>query len=366
MSSGNVSPSGGFSSSWNGPALGSAVPISSSAAALEDYTSPNEAGMAVNQLEEEEVNLSQVRGTVNPDEAVHKLVSWTMRKDYQTFIGISLPIKNWVGGDYHSIQFWEEASEPVAPLEHPTADIYAWLVSRLRGRANSLFLPVGMPAIFEDLSVTTSRSGEAGYILYEPDDSFAGKITEMPVRVRLSHHFGYTKIGMGDRCTLQMLAAEFWTLTHNGWNLSQLPSSERDPDGTIVHGTTEDQQMFHQALPIDEMDEPPVRIQEDNARGTSINFAIDQAHMLQYWAWSGQAVRVGIGLNINDYSCGYWLDIIMQQVPDEEEGRVHFEILHQHWLTAISHFSPQIANACQSLGSDFGYKMKYQNNVLKV
>jgi hypothetical protein len=37
---------------------------------LEDYASPNETEVAVNQLEEE-VNLSQVRGTANPEEAVH-------------------------------------------------------------------------------------------------------------------------------------------------------------------------------------------------------------------------------------------------------------------------------------------------------
>jgi hypothetical protein len=58
-----------------------------------------------------------------------------------------------------------------------------------------------MPESFESLSVSTSRSGKAGYILFEPDDSFAGKIIEMPVRVKLAYRFGYTKIGMGDRYT---------------------------------------------------------------------------------------------------------------------------------------------------------------------
>jgi hypothetical protein len=117
-------------------------------------------------------------------------------------------------------------------------------------------------------------------------------------------------------------------LTHNARNFLPLPSSERDPDGTIVHSVTEDSQMFLLALPIDEMDVPPVRIQEDNARGTSINLAIDQARMLQFWAWSGQAVRAGTGLNINEYSCEFWLDIIMQLVPEEDEGRADFEVLH--------------------------------------
>jgi hypothetical protein len=244
--------------------------------------------------------------------------------------------------------------------------MYNWLIERFSERARSLTIPQGMPGSFTNVSVKTSRSGDAGYILFEPNDSLAGKITDMPVRVRIAYNSNYAKIGMGDRYTLQMLAAEFWTLTHNVWNLFPLPSSERDPDGTIVHDTTDDGQKFYHSLPINEMDIPPVRIQEDNARATSINLAIDQAHMLQFWAWSGQAVRTGIHLNINSYSCEYWSDIVMQLTDEENEGLAYCEILHQHWLAVLGQVSPQVAIACSQLGIDFSYKMKYQNNVLKV
>jgi hypothetical protein len=65
-----------------------------------------------------------------------------------------------------------------------------------------------------------------------------------------------------------MLATEFWTLIHNAWNMFPVASSERDPDGTIVHSVTDDAQKFYQSLPIDEMDTPPV---SDVAEGTAIN-----------------------------------------------------------------------------------------------
>jgi hypothetical protein len=254
----------------------------------------------------------------------------------------------------------------ILAIKHPATVMYAWLVSRLRERAQSEFLPIGMPETFTNLSVTTKRTGEAGYILYEPLDSLAGEITEMPVRVRIGYEYGHTNIGMRERYTLTMLAAEFWQLTHNAWNMFPDPSSERDLDGTIVHKVSQDSGRLYRSLTVDEMYVPPVRIQEENARGTAINHAEDQAHMLQYWAWSQQPVRVGIGVNINNYSCEYWLDIPLQMTDDENEGQDYFAILHQLWLEELSRISPQVAISCSKLGTDYVYKMRYQGNVLKV
>jgi hypothetical protein len=114
------------------------------------------------------------------------------------------------------------------------------------------------------------------------------------------------------------------------------------------------------------MDVLPVRIQDENTRGTAINHAEDQAHMLQYWAWSQQPVRTGVGLYINDHSCEYWLDIPLQTVVYENEGQACFAVLHQLWLEELSRLSPQVAVACERLETDFVYKMRYQGNVLKV
>jgi hypothetical protein len=75
---------------------------------------------------------------------------------------------------------------------------------------------------------------------------------------------------------------------------------------------------------------------------------------------------VGIGLNINNYSCEYWLDITLQRIEEENEGAAYFEVLHQVCLAELSQLSPQVAIACDNLGSDYVYKMRYQGNVLKV
>jgi hypothetical protein len=127
--------------SWTGPVLGQAAPISTEAAALVDYSSPNQTGIATEDLEEDP-ELAKLRGTAKVDEEVHRLVSWTTLNDYGTLVGIALPIKNWVGEDYHVIQFWEETSEAIGAMGHPAAEIYAWLVSRMYERAQSQFLPI--------------------------------------------------------------------------------------------------------------------------------------------------------------------------------------------------------------------------------
>jgi hypothetical protein len=163
-----------------------------------------------------------------------------------------------------------------------------------------------MSDTFTNLSVETTRTGNAGYILSEPLDSLAGKLTEMPIRIRILYDYGYTKLGMEENYTLRMLADEFWHLTHNTWNMFPEPSTERDLDGTIVHKTSQNADRFHKSLPLDQIDVPPVKIQEDNGRGTAINHAEEHSRLMQYWAWSQQPVRVGIGLNINNYPCEYW------------------------------------------------------------
>jgi hypothetical protein len=91
---------------WTGPALGQAAPISADAAALTDYKSANDSTQGDGQDgESQDESLLRLRGQLSPDEAVHKLVSWTCLEDYPMIIGISLPIKDWVGEEYHEIQF---------------------------------------------------------------------------------------------------------------------------------------------------------------------------------------------------------------------------------------------------------------------
>jgi hypothetical protein len=144
--------------------LGQAPSISADAAGLVGYHSPNEPRPADGQVQEDESpedeELRRLRGTAQSNEEIHRLLSWTMRKDYPTLIGISLPIKNWVLGESHEIQFWEEATDPLQ-FTNPTSETYDWLVQRLSGRSGARGgnLPIGMPRNSEGLSVRTHRDG---------------------------------------------------------------------------------------------------------------------------------------------------------------------------------------------------------------
>jgi hypothetical protein len=77
-------------------------------------------------------------------------------------------------------------------------------------------------------------------------------------------------------------------------------------------------------------------IQEDARRGTSINAAIDQASLLRYWAWVRQSVAVGIALPIDNHTVEYWMDFMLDPVPDDD-GRVYAEIFRQPIPTDSCH-----------------------------
>jgi hypothetical protein len=243
----------GSPATWTG--LGQASSISPDAAAIVGYVSPNQSRPADDAVEEDP-EFSRLRGTVQADEEVGRLTASTTRKDYNTLARIALPIQDWVGEDYHYIQFWEEATDPIPVMEHPAADMYSWLVTRFRERAQSLRLPIDMPETFTDLSVRAYRDGKAGYILYEPLDGLAGNLTSMPVRVQIEYHYDYAKLWMGAGYTQRMLAQALWALTHNDWNLYPGISFAGCIDGTIRHNTTNDAPSFHSSLTIDLADEP--------------------------------------------------------------------------------------------------------------
>jgi hypothetical protein len=139
------SPAPGLPAIWTGPAFGQAPPISADAAALANYTSRYRT-RAVDK-DPDDPKLLRLRGVSCSDGDIHALNSWTTRKDHPTWIGISLPIKDWVGGDYHEIQVWEDPAEPIQ-IAHTAVGVYDWLTNRMRSRG---CMPTGMPVVFEDL-----------------------------------------------------------------------------------------------------------------------------------------------------------------------------------------------------------------------
>jgi hypothetical protein len=157
----------------------------------------------------------------------------------------------------------------------------------MRGRSGvANRLPTGMPETFENLSVVTYRTGEAGYILFTLFDSFAESLKRMPVKVEVTYQWGYTRIVSGDRFTLRMLATELWELTRNDWQVYPRAARETRVDGTVVHSSTDTAESFHQTF-IDSFAEAPPKVLVGNPRGSAIKSHLDQAILLQYFAWTG-------------------------------------------------------------------------------
>jgi hypothetical protein len=193
-----------------------------------------------------------------------------------------------------------------------------------------------MPSILEVINIVralqTVPANFFQFILFEPLDSWARSLADQPVQVQIEYRYGHTRFGMGGQYTMRMLASEFWGLTRNDWRVYPKIPVARLPDGTIRHETTDDAKSFQAAFDVDLISEPPVRIQEDAGRGTDINCAQDRARMLQYLAWAQQSISAGVGLSVNNTYAEYWFNMVLEPVPDDDEGKVYAEILRRMWL----------------------------------
>jgi hypothetical protein len=307
----------------------------------------------------------RLRGLSCSDEDTHKLVSWATRKDYPTWIGISLPIKNWVGEDYHEIQFWEDTAEPIQ-FAHTAIGAYDWLMNRFRSRAANQMLPIGMPDKFENLSVVMYRTGKAGYILFTLLDSFASSLRDQPVKVEVNYQWGYTRLGMGDRYTPMMLATELWTLTQNEWQIYPKQAHETRADGTVCNdtfGTTDEfQQMcIHEFAVILE------KYLIAAFRGSSINSQLDRGRLLQYFAWSGQVIENGIAFSVDNYHIEFWFNVTLQPDPDDANLEVYTWALKNLWFERLQETAPQLAVQIQAANvTEYRFEMRYVGNRLRV
>jgi hypothetical protein len=334
--------------------------------------SPNESRPADKQGEQPQdepidENLARLRGIDHVNEELHKLLSWAARKDYPVFVGIGLPIRDWVGPESHEIQFWEDVIDPIMTA-NPATDLYLWLCQRLSERASLRGgnLPWGMPTKFEGLSARAFRDGHAGYVLYERLDDMASSITDQPLQVRIGYEAGYTFLGMGEGYTLRTSAMEFWALTRNDWDLYPRFARERLLNGTICHDTMTDGAAFHNAAEVDVAVEIPVRILEEGGRGTSINSTSDQPMLLKYWAWARQSLAAGISVVIDNHTVEFWLNLTLDPLPDDEDPTTYPQALQVLWLRRLYELYRQIAVNCASIGQNCSHKMRYIGNSLKV
>jgi hypothetical protein len=226
---------------WAGVSLGAAPSIDPSASGLVGYVSPN-TGQDQNQTPPDQAaidELARLRGWSEKDEAFHKILSWTTRKDYPTHIGISLEIQDQVGKNTHEIQFWEKAT--FLPPIGSGAELYNWLVETIRERSRTSSLPRGMPETFEGIEVHAQRWGNGGYIKFTHQDNLAASMDNQPNIVQLVYGTGYGMFGMSDMYTIGMLAGEFLALIGpDYWSIYPSVSYERLTDATVVHQTVTD------------------------------------------------------------------------------------------------------------------------------
>jgi hypothetical protein len=216
---------------------------------LVDYNSPNQ-GTENLQLEEpEDPELMRIRGTAMRGEMVHKEISWTTRKGYKLWIGVSLQINNPVGEHYHEGRLWEECPEDPIIEANQAEEVCNWLCEKLKERSFTKdILPPEMPFHAEEVSVQTWRDGKSGYIMYTPLDSLVDEpMKDMDVQVRVEYEGGYMEVGMENAYTIKMLGDEFQALTQRDWRIYPLNGYRRLTDTTVVHQSTRDQALYEAA-----------------------------------------------------------------------------------------------------------------------
>jgi hypothetical protein len=151
-----------------------------------------------------------------------------------------------------------------------------------------------MPEPIDEVTVETSKDGNAGYILFTVRDNLATAMRNQPIQAIIEYEYGYMRVGMGEAYTIRMITNEFWALTRNTWEIYPKVGYRRLIDGSVAHNVTEDFNEYQSILALDSMVVPPSKILEDRGRGTEIHSLVDQAKLLQYWAWSQQEIEVGV------------------------------------------------------------------------
>jgi hypothetical protein len=188
---------------------------------------------------------------------------------------------------------------------------------------------------------------------------------KMDVQAVIEYEEGYMKIGMQEAYTIRMLTYEFWEITQRQWEFYPLDSYRRWIDGSIVHGTTWERNE-HLALDLDSMSIPPAKVLEERGRGTESPSIRNQGKLLQYWAWSQTPIGVGIFFPDTNFKIEYWMNIMLQPVEGDEEPTIYLRVLKELWMERLREVSEGIAVNLASLGHDFGKRMRYLCNSLRV
>jgi hypothetical protein len=223
-----------------------------------------------------------------------------------------------------------------------------------------------MPEMFDEMPVIPYRNGKAGDILFTLLNSFANSLRGQPVKVEVEYHGGYTRIGMGERYSLRMLAMELWKLTRNDWEVYPEPAYQTRADGTVCHKTFDSADKFHQSF-VDDFAAIPEKVLVGTPRGSAIRCRLDQGRLLQYFAWAGQEIMTGVAFSVNSFHIEHWYDLVLEPFPDDEDISVYPLALQNLWFEILSALSPQIASQVQAMNVvEYRFEMRYVGNRLRI
>jgi hypothetical protein len=223
-----------------------------------------------------------------------------------------------------------------------------------------------MPDSVEEVTVETKKDGKAGYILFTPRDSLAAAMKNQPIQEVIEYEYGYMRVGMGEAYTIRMLTNQFLALAQNTWEIFPKAGCRRLIDGSVVHNVTTDLHEYHSVLALDDMIVRPPKILEERGRGTEIHSLADQAKLPQYLAWSQQEIEVGVMVPETKNVLEYWVFLKLRPLPGDEEPTTYHHELHRLWLERLRDTSPTVAQNLETLGNDFGMRMRYLYKSLRV
>jgi hypothetical protein len=187
---------------------------------------------------------------------------------------------------------------------------------------------------------------------------------KMEVQVMIEYEGGYMRVGMENAYTIKMLGDEFRALTQRDWNIYPLNGYRRLTDGTVVHQSTRNLDLYEVAWRDHEVIVQPPKILEERGRGTIIVSPEDQGKLLQYRAWTRQTVEVGVLFPGDNLKTEYWMSIELQPVPGDDDPMTYFPILKHMWTDRLRKISPGVAWKVDNLGEEFRIQTKYIHNGL--
>jgi hypothetical protein len=195
----------------------------------------------------------------------------------------------------------------------------------------------------------------------------ATKLAVSETRILLEYEFGYMKVGVPNAYTIQMIHDDFSYLNET-WDIYPAQACRRLIDGTIVHNCTTDYRTGQLLRAAAETVDPPANVIEDRGRGSEINSVSDQGKLLQYLSWAQLPLDVGVIFPTQDgRTYEFWMELVIQHEPDDgEDPLFYLRVIKAQWLERLMQDSPYVARALERIGEDFGAKMRYCFNRVRV